>query len=264
MNSSSASQLRSYIVIVLALGGVGACGGSEGSGSSSSGATSSGASGSSGATSSGGGTSSRFIGTWDLVVTKRGSQQATGTLTVAPASFEVSWDRQSVAVDLAGPIPKISGQLGKESGDLTATHKSEPLSVGEIPFGIGGLWNFQGRVGDRCTAQVDPGNVTLTCSNLGRPLQLTLQDYDNVGKKPLGSGTSTMQRTREASSIFGELGGDWKVVAPRNKCDVKIEGERVVAVCTDDGQEATLEMTFGDGLASGSATGGLEVSAKRR
>jgi hypothetical protein len=229
-----------------------------------------GSSGNSGATSNPG--SSPLSGTWD-VISSVGGPTRTATLTLQPTLFELTWDELDVTADLSNVVPNITYTIhsddSHQSGAVTATHLAQPLDLGQMPYGmLGGSWNFRGRESDQCTANVQPGAIEVDCSNLAPPLISTLQGFDFGKNMPLGTGTSTAQRTSTADSMFGELGGAWTVVTPLAKCDVTFQANRVHASCNQSwrlGQTRVglLDLTVENGVASGTTNAG-EFSARRR
>ena len=223
-----------------------------------------------GASSSSGGqpgtSNSPLIGTWD-VVSMLGKRQHTAVLTIAPTKLELTWKKFRVTSDLSANVPDISFEDRELDGSITATHVLDPLDVGQIPYAIGGLWTFQGKRTDRCTAKVSADSTIIECLNLGDPMRRVFGEYDYDERKYLGKGTTTVQRKGKLASDFGELGGEWIVNLPRAQCSVAIEGKTFKAKCfagySGETERSDLTLTFADGVASGVMNAG-ELSARRR
>lgn len=215
-----------------------------------------------------GATTSPLNGTWDMMHGATGA----GTITISPTTFALDVPGIHVMADVSTAVPAVeasSTQSGRtKTGAITTIHADEALDLGQVPYALGGTWNVSGSEADRCSAEVKVGSVGIDCTNVAPPLQNTLQDYDFVEQKPLGSGRSAAQRTRKRSSIFGELGGDWTVVTPRVTCKVTFEDDRLTATCDrkrnfQEKSTGTISLTFAEGIAIGTTNAG-EVSARKR
>lgn len=195
-----------------------------------------------------------------------------GVLTITPTSLAIQFTTFSMNADVSSAVPAVNAVFSGRGGDLVTTHNAEPLDLGQIPYGVGGTWIFQGVDADRCNVTAHAELVSFDCSNLTEPLIDTLQGWDYGINKPLSTGLTNAQRKSKLDSQFGEAGGEWQVVLPRGNCKVKIAGNTLNASCTltrrsryggDVRDTGTIDLTFTDGFASGTSNAG-EVSAKRR
>ena len=244
-------------------------------GSSGSGGTSGGAATSSGAPSVGGGSttgsgSTALIGTWD-VNSSLPDNAGVGVITIGQTTLNIDWAQLKIDANVADAAPAITASWRDTAAPVTTTRNPAPLDMGKIPFGVGGTWIFQGVEADRCNVTAVPALASLDCSNLARPLDGTLQEWDYDNSKPFSTGLSMAQRHTTLDSDFGDLGGEWTVILPRGNCAVKIAGSTLDATCThtvraypnERVENGQLTLTFTDGFASGTSDVG-EVSAKRR
>jgi len=232
-----------------------------------------GTSGTSGSVSSGGGSgspSTALVGTWDLTSAVSG-KDGTGVLTITPTSLVIQFTSFAMTADASGASPAVNAVLDGRGGDLATTHNAEPLDLGQIPYGVGGTWIFQGSQADRCNVTARAQFVSIDCSNLTTPLRDNFHGWDYDNGKPLSTGLTTAQRQSKLDSQFGEAGGEWQVVLPQGNCKVKIADNTFHANCTlarrsrsgSVSNTGTITLTFTDGFASGTTNAG-EVSAKRR
>jgi hypothetical protein len=209
--------------------------------------------------------SSPLAGTWDVVAAL--DQVHAGTLTLSATAFSLALPSFFVDADLSGAVPDVNGHLFGGSGPVTTTHVNEPLDLGQFPIPLGGTWTVRGGAPGTCKAGVGADLMTLDCSNLSAPMSRWFQGYDFVAHKALGSGSSTAQRKRQLTSIFGELGGEWAVVMPSGDCDVIFEDNRMTSSCSAFNFKGfprnAFELTFTDGMASGTSES-AELSARRR
>lgn len=211
---------------------------------------------------------SPLVGTCDIVYAV-GATSGTATLTLSATSFALTAAGTDITADVSGAVPEISGKLGIESGPVATTHVKSPVDFGQVPIDIGGTWNFHGAKTGTCRADVSAELLSLDCVNLAPPLSHILAEYDYTTKKTTGTGLSNAQRTSKAESIFGELGGTWRAVAPRAVCDVTFEGAQMKASCTKN--DTTIEvledvftLTFDGAVVSGTSEAGGELSARKR
>jgi hypothetical protein len=115
---------------------------------------------------------------------------------------------------------------------------------------VGGEWVLKGDTTEGCTANAKIPTMSLECDGMPRELRSTIE------------GTSSAQRISTLASSFGDLGGKWTVLVPKNKCEATFEGASFTATC--EGSPNVLTVTFDGSTASGSLADSFELSAKRR
>jgi hypothetical protein len=219
-------------------------------------ACSSGGSGTSGGNN--GNVASTLNGTWDVLISTM-PEETTAVLELSPTSFRLDGGATHIAVDLSSAGPSIHGDINGAMDTIMGTHSSAPVDLGQLPFALGGSWILSGSKGGHCTGDVAADAIGINCPNLDEPL------LDVLADPSLRSGRSTEQRTSKLSSIFGELGGEWTVVSHNNNCNVKVQGSEFHAECGEVARARdTITITFVNGVAAGSTSAGLEISARRR
>jgi len=215
----------------------------------------------SGGTSSGSFPASSLAGTWDVVVGAGTSPAGTGTISIGQNTFLFDVTGFHLNLNLAAAAPDVTYTYTTYTtyhGPLTATHNGAALSLGVLPLDLGGTWSFAGQSQERCNGEAHPDTLSVTCSNIGPPIDLL---RSNSGT---GDGLTSAQRRTQLSSIFGDFGGTWTVVTPKATCDVTFQDNLFSASCSQGGSQGSLSLTFTDGLASGKTNAGGELSAKRR
>lgn len=232
---------------VLAVVALASCGGSSSGGAGP--ASSSGGSSGTGTIVGGG----ALDGTWDVVVTNpKTNKEATGTITISPTLFAMSFEKFELNGALNGGVPDITYNTDYTRGEtrkLGATLSQLVFDTGAISYPVGGDWVLKGKSDEGCTANVKVPTMSLECHRLSG----FFQDLE---------GTSSAQRISTLPSSFGEFGGKWNVLVPGEACEATFEGSTFTATC--DGSTNKLTMTFDGNTASGSLEDRFEISAKRR
>jgi hypothetical protein len=196
-----------------------------------------------------------FDGTWDVVITNpKTGRETTGTVTIGPALFAMSFESFELNGALNAGVPDITYKDRGTTRKIDATLAQAPLDTGAFSYPIGGDWVLKGENGDGCTASMKVPTMSLECPDVPSPLRAGIE------------GTSSAQRVSTLASSFGELGGKWNVLVPNGTCDATFEGSNLTATCkASSSSEATeLTMTFDGNAASGSVGSSVEISAKRR
>jgi hypothetical protein len=128
-----------------------------------------------------------------------------------------------------------------------------------LPVQAGGTWSFMAQQpGDSgiCTGQLSPGQISANCQGVsGMPSTL-----------PLLNGSGSALRIAQLPSIFGDLGGDWNLIGQNSHCAVTLTGNVFTATCDKSSgfTGGSMTLVFGDGVASGTTSKGIEVAARRR
>ena len=198
-------------------------------------------------------------GTWDVITSYMGKQ---------PSELTVTIDSQQIAV-VAG-----SGAFTfkRDSGGFLATHTSGGssrqivvegtaaggMAFGAIPLDLSGTWkarNAGASDGLGCDGVLSPNDASAVCTGTRFPIWMD-------GYNP-GAGTATVTKEATAPSMFGDLGGTWRVTFSKGgSCTFRFERSSFSADCGPELGGATI--TFSGSTASGSSTSGYEFSAHRR
>jgi hypothetical protein len=135
----------------------------------------------------------------------------------------------------------------------------QAISMGQLPVQAGGTWMFAAQQpGDTgtCTGKLLPAQITAACQGVsGIPTTL-----------PLLNGAGSALRVAPLPSIFGDLGGDWELNGQNSHCAAKLNGNVFTATCDRSAgfTGGSITLVFGDGVASGTTSKGIEVAARRR
>jgi hypothetical protein len=237
-------KLLPSMLAVIAVGAMGACSSSSGGSGV---ASSSGGSSGTGSILGGG----ALDGTWDVVVTnpKTGSE-ATGSITISPSLFAMSFEKFELNGALNAGVPDITYNTEGTTKKLGATLSQAAFDTGALSYPLGGDWVLKGESQEGCTASIKVPTMSLECDRLPSLLRSGIE------------GTSSAQRVSTLPSSFGELGGKWNVLVPDATCEATFEGSTFTAKCSDSTD--ALTMTFSGDTASGSLADRVEISAKRR
>jgi hypothetical protein len=199
-------------------------------------------------------------GVWDLVGARAGRQPEYGLLVIDSSMmvFADSWGN-GVAVTGLPNAPAVRTYRRGQQHPISAQHAPAALSMGQLPVEAGGEWSLAAQApGDRgaCTGKILPAQISATCQGVsGVPRTL-----------PGLNGTGSAIRVAQLDSIFGDLGGDWEVNGQNGHCTAKLNGNVFTATCDRSSGfgGGSITIVFGDGVASGTTSKGIEVAARRR
>lgn len=211
-----------------------------------------------------------LAGVWDGVGTRWGKDPEQATVDIGPDHFFVTTGAraltaQRTATGLLVIWNDPTAWNGDSSFVLTA-HGGPALSLGAIPLNVSGNWTADALNGNPlygCSLSLhttaDGACKRLTDSDLGGPkVPEWLPNPENA--KFAGS------RVSAAPSIFGDLGGVWKLEQPGvGSCTVEFAGNRMDAACAGHGNtKGTLHVEVNGSTLSGYTSAGFEFSAQRR
>jgi hypothetical protein len=198
-------------------------------------------------------------GTWDVIASNTGTKPYPLTVTIDSQHVEVVTGDGSFTVQQNG-----SGFLANYASSAIA----RPIAVtrnamgamvfGAIPLDLSGSWtaritNTVETIG--CDGTLSESDVAATCRGVRFPSWM--------GGYRVGTGAASGTKAASAASIFGDLGGTWRVdFASGATCTFRFEGSTFSSDC---GRElGGVTVTFAGSNASGSTTFGDEFSAHRR
>lgn len=250
-------------VLPCALGFLGACGGDSTSGDGGSDNTTasdgSGGSGGSGGskgdtTTSSTGSPDDLSGTWDVIVSAPDGDASTSTVTLSPTQLGVSGE-----LDLVALVTDEVIDIAYEGESVRATREAESdMDLGVLPLPLAGALWFAGvpDLNEGCHHRLDESELRLECTDdISTPYNLP--EFENADL--------TAERTEARDSIFGDLGGRWRVTAQALDCSVVFEDNTIEVDCADAGSDSgSVSITVNDGRITGSTSGGLEFTAQRR
>lgn len=228
--------------------------------SGSTGTTSGGTSGTSG-NSSGGASGGGLTGTWDLVATSKGESQGTGSLTMSATSMDLTLGSARLTYTVAGDSVSMVWQENGNNDNLTVKRTTAAFDTGAIPLSLGGSWTVTEAIapGSQCAGSVGTDSL-VHCENA---------DLPSVFPNPKDGQAYQGKRTQASASIFGDLGGEWTFNASgaSEGCKATFAGSTVLLQCESAGRlNGSVNLTFSSDVTSvsGSTTGGIELSAKKR
>lgn len=196
-------------------------------------------------------TSSELLGTWDVVfATDSGPDEAVLKLEEKRVSFD-SHDTH-IVWNVDGNV--VLGAERSMENTLDVTHEATTADFGLVPYKLGGSWTFKDFDRGSCDATLDETSGSVTCANLGHPIDQVFSQSE----------ATTLQRKKKLTSRFGALGGTWRLAGPHYAIDVTFEGSTFRVTGTSG--EPVMELTFakGDARASGRVDGSGEISAQKR
>jgi hypothetical protein len=199
-------------------------------------------------------------GIWDLVGARLGRTPEYAILAIDRGTF-VFVDRWGTGVAVTGlPDAPVARTLRRgDSHSLFAQHTPQAISMGQLPVQAGGTWMFAAQQpGDTgtCTGKLLPAEISANCQGVsGIPRTL-----------PLLNGAGSALRIAPLPSIFGDLGGEWELNGQNSHCSAKLNGNVFTATCDQSSgfSGGSITLVFGDGVASGTTSKGIEVAARRR
>lgn len=141
-----------------------------------------------------------------------------------------------------------------------ATVTAGALKLGAFPINLSGDWKVTNQPDDglhSCSSSLSTGNLSASCAAA-----------DLVAWwLPFGlDGTATAKQTKQLTSVFGDLGGEWSLqFSGGGTCTFKLEGGSVSSDCQGaNHMNGKMTATFSGDKLSGSTDAGIEFSAKRR
>jgi hypothetical protein len=197
-----------------------------------------------------------LIGTWDLLATESNAAPQSGTLQLSPTKMIVSITGNVLAYETDGAnAMTLTWTTPRESHAITTQRTAAPLDLGIVPLSLGGDWSFS-----------EQGS-TNTCSGSAHDGTIGAECVGSFGNLPVPSiaGKLTATRTSALASSFGALGGVWSInTASGTQCEARFSGNELTNTCSNGALRGGLTLTFAAGVASGTTSGGIELSARRR
>lgn len=197
-----------------------------------------------------------IAGAWNVVSSQAGQQQGTSTLTIDANTFSFASDGKSLTFKVSGGTMSLVWNDSGRQTPITAARTASPLDTGLLSLSLGGQWTFSSTTDpESCTASVGGNAFKATCND--------------VRGTPFGQlmGTVDAQHTKQTSSIFGALGGDWHLSGAGGSVDVAINGNTFTAVVNDGGVVGGggwLTVKVCNGMAVGKSRDGFEFAATRQ
>jgi hypothetical protein len=207
----------------------------------------------------GGASGSDLSGTWDVIATPMGKQPFELTVTIDAQHLEVATGSGAFTLERDANGFSATHTIGASSQPITVTRKAAgTMALGAIPLDLAGDWsgrNAGASDGLGCDGTLSASSVSALCTGTRFPSWMD-------GYNP-GSGNASGAKEADAASIFGDLGGTWRVSFSKgDSCTFRFEGSTFSSDCGSALGSATI--TFSGGAASGSSTSGYEFSAHRR
>lgn len=211
----------------------------------------------SGASGSAGGT---LAGIWDVTGAAPGSAPTTGTIEITPTRFALAFADTTLAFDTQGSAATLTYVSGDETHTTPEQHTPGALNTGTFPFPLGGTWTIASDTGkERCNLTFNTSTALGNCTEVNMP---------GRSVPDIAAGVYTGQRTRAASSIFGDLGGSWTFTSgeARGSCTATFEGAIVIFSCANAKRDlnGTVTARVDGNVVSGNLSSGVEFSARRR
>jgi hypothetical protein len=198
-------------------------------------------------------TTTTLAGTWDIITTDRAGT-VSGTIILSADGLQISYDGTNAAATLSTGTGTWTSS-GRTHG-VSFTH-SGATSAGAIPFSLGGAWTFVSTESseDRCTAKLTADSFSNTCN----VPEVRLPWLERIATQ------MSAQRTASASSIFGDLGGQWALVAGTAHCAASFSGNVFKVGCSRGNHPPdSITATVTGNMVSGVSDSGFEFTAKRR
>jgi len=212
--------------------------------------------------------SSNLAGTWDLIAAAPGAGFHSGVLVLDRDAFSLTVAGKQLTYSLTDR--RAIWQGGRGPHVVTIQNTPGAVTAGALPLSVGGFWTFDGQT-EHCELVVAPGAVGGKCSTRSPTGDSLVGGSDWPGSVPSPRNGRSYQATQTAvlPSRFGGLGGRWEASADQGspaRCQATIDGNETTFVCHEAGFfDGTTRLTIGDDcIASGTSSGGFELSARRR
>jgi hypothetical protein len=198
-------------------------------------------------------------GTWDVVASGGNSGQGSAVITVDASSFVVQSSGRTLAFQTNGTTMTLqwTDTGANRQSPIAVTHSGASLDMGLVPLALGGQWTFNGQGSESCSSSLTATAFNATCSQ--------------VRSTPFGrlEGSVVGIRQQKATSVFGELGGVWRLTSSGSgTVDVTISGNVFTAVVNGDagpvGKSGWATVKVCKGAAAGKTSSGLELAATSR
>jgi hypothetical protein len=210
-------------------------------------------------------------GTWDLIASRSGDPSP-GLLVISRDTFTLTFRNNASApasvLTYSGPAKAVdwSSMTYGVHHPITVQNTPGPMSLGVFPVSAGGSWLFTSREGGQCAGTVSPGAIDVTCTT---PSSSTVggADWPNSIPGPRSGQSYGLRRSQARASWFGDAGGDWQSTPSNDgSCTAKFQDNTVLLNCATSGRlNGDVQLTVSaDCVASGSTSGGYELSARRR
>ncbi len=197
-------------------------------------------------------------GTWDALVSGSGGSEGSAVITVDGSNFVVATKESTLAFSVNGGAMTLTWTDGAKAPAATnVTRAASAVDLGVIPLAMGGQWTFAGTTAsDTCTASFTGGGFNASCVNAAMA----------IGRI---DGALSGIRQQEKSSIFGALGGVWRLVSEggSGSIDATISGNVLTVVenrASSTGSPDWFTMKMCNAAASGKTSDGVEIAATRR
>jgi hypothetical protein len=233
-------------------------GGSSGTSSGSSGSSSgsSGTSGSSGSSglSCGNDSVATVTGTWSLIATRNGGSQSSAELTIDGSTFAFTSGAQSLTFKASGGTTTLLWRDAARQSPINSQHTTSSLASGLLPLALGGQWSFSNPTGpENCIGSVSPTEFNGSCNHAPSPWGGQID------------GSLVAQRTSQASSIFGDLGGTWHMTSNQGTAfDSSFIGNTFTSTVSGSSDSGTVTIKICADSLSGITSGGFEIAGTRR
>jgi len=194
-------------------------------------------------------------GTWDVIGTSSHStEQSTAVITINGSTFSFVAGSASVTFTASGGALTLVWQDGARSTPITTTHdSSDPFSLGIFPLPAPGSWTFaSGTDGKTCTASLARNVLNASCNDA------TGGQFGDL------RGAIVAQRLETRASLFGELGGVWRLTGSGTVIDTTISDNTFTSVVSEGPGRGWIHVKLCNGKASGVTSDGFELSATRR
>ena len=194
---------------------------------------------------------SALAGTWDLTATPTSHTATTsGSLVIERSTVRFTLGASTLTLEGSGAAVVLTS-----TRRVDVTHESEALDTGALPLDVGGVWSATSPDGaQQCHARLTTTELSGACTEI---------DTGDWGVGLHGSVSGT--RVRTLASSFGDLGGQWLITQGETTCNALFEGTDLNVTCTRDGvRTGSLSVHVTDSIASGTASNGLELAARRR
>jgi hypothetical protein len=199
-----------------------------------------------------------LTGTWDLVASRVGKPQETGTVELSAERLRVVMGQSELSYEASGPTLTWQIRASASPDAIAVQHTAAGFDSGDLALALGGTWSFtEGQ--SSCAGTVGDGSGSAQCKNARLPA---------IFPRPSDGATYTATRTGTASSSFGAFGGTWSFVAASQTqgCTASFAGSTITLGCTrvSGSLDATVTITFNGSTLSGTTSAGTELAGTRR